>query len=218
MYRCRQGYHLPPPVPQIIRLHRTRTVPHGGYLTTVLINVSTHYFIHSSVAKALDQPHAIHSALTFITRCSIGPATIHVTPLKLGRQYSFVRIVLRQNGHVCIDATITHACISRETGATLETRGMGAYPDLPDRVRDCKEMRLSQDPSLVFRVATSKLKYCFPIEGKYGFGRAGMGPSIREQWVALDDGSGKRFGVADLGFLCDMVRLRRLSREKTRTG
>ena len=198
--------------PSIIRIrslttYPTRAVPHGGYLTTVLINASTHYFTRSNSAKALDQPHAIHSALTFITRCSVGPATIHIAPLKLGRQYSFIRVVLRQSNHICIDATITHACIARETGATLETRGMRAYVAIPDRVRDCREMPSLKDPISIFRVATSKLKYWFPIDGKHGVGRAGMGPSIREQWVTLNDGSGTKFGVSDLGFLSDMVRL-----------
>lgn len=180
-----------------------RTVPHGGYLTTVLINASTHYFTHSPAARALAQPHAIHSALTFVTRCAVGAATVQVTPLKLGRQYSFVRVVLRQSGHVRIDATITHACIERESGATLHTLGMAAYAAVPDRVGDCSEMPPATGAVAVFRVATGKLKYRFPNEGRLGVGRAG--PSVREQWVKLDDGSNAGFGVADLGFLCDTV-------------
>jgi hypothetical protein len=121
-------------------------------------------------------------------------------PLKLGRQYSFVKVVLRQEGRVCIDAIVTHANIRKETGVTLATRGVvTAIPALAE----CVEHEKKADPASIFRIAATKLRFWFPKNGRYGVGR--LGPSVREQWVKLDDGSGKGFGVNDLGLLCDMV-------------
>ncbi|KAA8908959.1 thioesterase-like superfamily-domain-containing protein [Sphaerosporella brunnea] len=156
-------------------------VPHGGYLTTLLLNASTHFLRNR-------QPHAIHSALTFLTRCSVGPAELRVSPLKLGRQYSFVRVLLMQAGAVCVDATITHADMLSERGATLETRRAGP---LPPRDR-CVQVL----PENGFRVATRKLRYLVPTER--------VDCAVREQWVTLDDGSAQGFGVNDLGFVADM--------------
>jgi hypothetical protein len=126
---------------------------------------------------------------------------VHVVPLKLGRQYSFVKVVLRQEGRVCIEAIITHANIRNETGVTLVTRGV--VTAIPER-GECAELERRSDLASVFRAVTHKIRFWFPKDGRHGVGK--LGPSVREQWVRLDDGSGKGFGVNDLGLLCDMVR------------
>ncbi|KAF8242408.1 hypothetical protein K440DRAFT_490208, partial [Wilcoxina mikolae CBS 423.85] len=179
-------------------------VPQGGYLTTLLLNATTFYFTYSPSVCDLNQPHPIHCALAFATRCSPGPATVRVTPLKLGRQYSFVRVELLQDSLVCIDATIVHANMSLESGATLQSRGMGMYGEIPDRVRDCKPAE--EDSGNKFGAATYKLLQVFPKEGVDGSGWRGRPLSIREQWVKLRDGSNEGFGLTDLGFVCDMFK------------
>ena len=153
----------------------------------------------------MNQPHALHSSLTFATRCNIGAAILTVTPLKLGRQYSFVRVQLHQHAKLCIDATVTHANILQESGATLPSRGVTER--IPDRL-ECVEAKHMRDPTAEFRRVTRKLKYMFPKDSLYGSGR--LGPSVREQWVALSDGSGRGFRANDLGYICDMVSLLKL--------
>lgn len=209
-----------------IYLNHTTVVPNGGYLTTVILNATTHYFTHHPEARRWNQPHAIHCALTFSTRCSTGPCTVRVTLFKAGRQYSIVRVALLQQGskNVCIDATVTHTNMSLEAGATLPTRGMRMYyggggndcatasgdgasggggaSSVPDRVRDCE---VQHDHAANFRRASKKVEQMFP-RGSV-FGSRSQQPSIQEQWVALRDGSGAGFGLTGLGFVNDIVRI-----------
>ena len=148
---------------------------------------------------------------------------MRVTLLKAGRQYSIVRVALLQQDskNVCIDATVTHTNMSLEAGATLPTRGMRMYcgggggdcatardygangggtSNVPDRVRDCE---VQHDDATNFRRATSKVEKMF-LRGS-AFGSCSQQPSIREQWVALRDGSGAGFGLTGLGFANDIV-------------
>ncbi|KAI5796543.1 thioesterase-like superfamily-domain-containing protein [Geopyxis carbonaria] len=169
-------------------------VPHGGYLTTLLLNASTHAFTAGRFSH-LHQPHAIHASLTFLHRCATGPCTLTVSPLKLGRAYTFTTVTLHQSGKPCLTATITHANMASESpGPSLPT----APPPRITPLALCTPQ--PPDVASAFRIAERNLTFLYPPGSIYGSFAAT--PSVREQWVSRADGG--RMGATALGVLCDM--------------
>ncbi|TGZ82949.1 hypothetical protein EX30DRAFT_339201 [Ascodesmis nigricans] len=170
-------------------------VPHGGYLTSVLLNASATYFNKYHA----DQPDAIHISQTFSTRCSIGPFRLTVVPIKIGRQYSFVRVELFQGKHLCLTAVVTHASFAQEAASKgLNGPEMVPKPRYITPFEECE----GQEPKgrgADFRVAEKKLNYRFPKGTVYG----SRGNELRrEQWVSFADG--KDIMPTDLGMISDM--------------
>jgi hypothetical protein len=64
------------------------SVPQGGYLMSILCRATQVYF--QTHQQKLNQPDLITSHVTYLARSVVGPATITIIPLKLGRQYSTV--------------------------------------------------------------------------------------------------------------------------------
>jgi len=179
-------------------------VPHGGYLTSILLVASTYAFSHDPRYTSLKQPDPIYTSLTFSTRCSIGPVTIIISPVKLGRQYSFIRASLHQGGKQCLEAIITHANLAAEAGVNLPT----IPKEPPPSWASCLALDLAKDPTSDFRVASKKLRYRVPANDGSSLaaivGSSRFGPSVREQWTQLNDGSGLNYNLAALGLLSDM--------------
>merc|ERR1711939_596440 len=72
------------------------SVPHGGYVTSVFLQVaSTHFQTTLSTQK---QPHTIGLHLDFLRRTQEGRALFTVKDTKLGRQTSVIQITLSQDG------------------------------------------------------------------------------------------------------------------------
>jgi hypothetical protein len=66
------------------------SVLHGGYLASLMAEGSIYHFQLST--KDINQPDIITIHLNFPNRSSTGPAEISIQELKLGQQYSVVRI------------------------------------------------------------------------------------------------------------------------------
>jgi hypothetical protein len=178
-------------------------IPHGGYLTTILLNASSKYLFgltSSAHNPRQPQPDPIHISISFATRCTAGHAQISVAPIKLGRQYSFFRVVLSQRNRRCLEAAVIAADVTAEVGKTLRTQPL--WFSIPNRETECSPpVGGDHDPTTKWRVAQKKLLYAFPLEIS---GKPTV-PSVKGQWVKLADGSGNQFRVEDLGFVADMV-------------
>ncbi|PWW73025.1 hypothetical protein C7212DRAFT_359760 [Tuber magnatum] len=155
-------------------------VPHGGYLTSLLLHVGTkHMSAHPQLSK-LNQPHPIHSAVTFLSRCAPGPAKLVAAVLKTGRQYTFLRVSLYQDV-LRLEANIAFTHMTEhQNGPTLRTMSPRPLPPLTD------------GPKLHYKA----------IPGSHFGSDKENSPSIREQWIRMSDGS--KFSITSLGYLSDM--------------
>ncbi|KAA8576367.1 hypothetical protein EYC84_006500 [Monilinia fructicola] len=92
------------------------SVPHGGFITAVFLQVSTLHF--STTLRTQNQPNPIALHLEFLRRTQTGPALFTVQDTKLGRQASVLHITLSQGDRVEVVGYITHSNTSTETGVS----------------------------------------------------------------------------------------------------
>src|SRR5690606_4172216 len=113
------------------------TVPHGGYLTSLLMASAVEYM--TKVHSKYDQPDPIAVHFEFPNRSAIGPAKITVKPVKLGRSISLLSVCLSQAKDNII-GFISMSNIAKESGENLSTAGYGVFGGkVPDRVKECQE-------------------------------------------------------------------------------
>lgn len=175
-------------------------VPHGGYLTGLLMHASGAYMAEHH--PNLNQPDAISVHLEFVGKSAIGPATVHVKPVKLGRQLSVLSVSLHQQ-RVNITGFITHSNLAQEDGSSLSTtRWNRDTLKIPDHEKDCELNLGVDDPGLFFRPASGKIDFAYLPDSPYG--RVSEGVTM--QWVKWGslEGSGEGFTVESLGFVSDM--------------
>lgn len=75
--------------------------PHGGYLLALLARAAL------ATAGRPDQPHPLATNAVYLSPPRVGPATIEVEPLRLGRTASQLRARLLQDGRARVEAIIT---------------------------------------------------------------------------------------------------------------
>lgn len=182
----------------------TNTVPQGGYTTSILTSALSIYM--STTHPTLNQTHPITIHAEFLARTAVGPALVRITPLKLGRQFSTLRVQLlqppsTQNPKICIEAIVMQGNLSSPfSNLHLATRPR--VEKVPRR-EDFEE-GVVQEQWLGLRPALFKFEKRFPNGANvYGVSE-GLGKSVREQWVSW--GGGRKFGVQALGFLADAWR------------
>ncbi|CUS12531.1 unnamed protein product [Tuber aestivum] len=172
-------------------------VPHGGYLTSLLLAVGTKHMTTHPRLSRLNQPHPIHTAVTFLSRCAPGPAKLVAAALKTGRQYTFLRVTLYQDvPRLEANIAFTHMT-EHQNGPTLRTVPPRPPPPLTNGLWDTTK----GDPLRDTRPVTNKLHYKAAPDSHFGSDKDNS-PSIREQWVRMADGS--KFSIASLGYLSDM--------------
>jgi len=188
---------VPPPNPIILLSLMGKLVPHGGYLTSLLLHVGTkHMASHPELSK-LNQPHPIHSAVTFLSRCTPGQARLVAAVLKTGRQYTFLRISLHQD-FLCLEANIAFTHMTEhQNGPTLRT----IPPPPPPPRSDGPWYTTAGDPLHDVRPAAKKLLYKASPGSRFGSDKKNS-PSMREEWVKMADGS--KLSITSLGYLSDM--------------
>ncbi|RPB02416.1 hypothetical protein L873DRAFT_1841908 [Choiromyces venosus 120613-1] len=172
-------------------------VPHGGYLTSILLHVGTQHMISHPKLSKLNQPHPIHSAVTFLSRCVPGRAKLVAAVLKTGRQYTFLRVSLYQDV-LCLEANIAFTHMTEhQKGPTLRT----VLPPPPPPLTDGPWYTAEGDPLHDARPVSKKILYKVAPGSQFGSDKKNS-PSVREQWVKMADGS--KFSIASLGYLSDM--------------
>ncbi|KAI9852571.1 MAG: hypothetical protein M1824_001860 [Vezdaea acicularis] len=195
------------------------TVPHGGFLTTILMTASALHF--RTTLSAQNQPHTLALHVDFLRRTHVGPATLRITDVKLGRQTSVIHISLSQRTSRAAAAvedqkkdveaeeeklisTLTHTQLSPSPstshGPTLPTLPPLTPTPLPATL---SLLPTNNDPNWTpgilphpsFRKAAQHLLYHFPRDGP-------AHPSFCDEWIQL--ASGERFTDKCLGYVCDM--------------
>jgi hypothetical protein len=99
--------------------------------------------------------------------------------------------------------------LSLEIGLTITTDPSVPKEDIPDRVRDCEQWTLENDPAMVTVYLRS------PVNNKFETWRAKgqedgvvadrFGFSVRRTWITRGDG--KEFDVLSIIAICDWVSL-----------
>lgn len=186
-------------------------VPHGGYLASLLTHTVSQYFKDQQAAR--DQPDLITLHIEFLSRTAIGHANILITPLKLGGQFSNVRVQLLQpdaktsKDRVCIEALVTQGNLTKESQngqlslTTLPLVEPRRFPKRESFVWSAPEKEL-----VGRRPAAYKASLWLPPGSKDGLSKSPEGPSIREQWTKWMPENGERFTVESLPFLADAFR------------
>ena len=166
-------------------------------MTSLLLHVGTkHMASHPELSK-LNQPHPIHSAVTFLSRCTPGQARLVAAVLKTGRQYTFLRISLHQD-FLCLEANIAFTHMTEhQNGPTLRT----IPPPPPPPRSDGPWYTTAGDPLHDVRPAAKKLLYKASPGSRFGSDKKNS-PSMREEWVKMADGS--KLSITSLGYLSDM--------------
>lgn len=176
------------------------TVPHGGYVTSILQQVVRTHF--DTTLKKQDQPHTLALHLDFLRRTQTGPATFTVKDVKLGRQMSIVHVTLTQDDREEIVGYITNTNLRKESGVSFPTQWSLHPKPLP--VADFAAMEAGRDPNWgerktwpfsEFRKAASHIRSWFPRAGQHS-------NSCLDMWYTFSDPS-VRFTTESLGFVID---------------
>lgn len=161
----------------------------------------------------LNQLDLITFHVEFLSRTALGPAVVSIQPLKIGRQFSTLRVNIIQHDPAtdkkttCLEALVTQGNLTREAqsgGTNLPTKPMLEKALIPKR-EACEQWLV--DPRLTSRrPAAFKLSIYVP-EGSDSMGASPKhGPSVREQWSRWAPGVGERFNISSLPYLADAFR------------
>lgn len=190
------------------------TVPHGGYLASLMTLATQRYF--SDHQPSLPQPDPISAHVEFLGRSVPGPAVIQITVLKIGRQFSTVRATLARSldaGNVSIEALITQGNLRREENAgelSLPTKPIIEKQEIYPRTA-CREIPKTDDMSYFGR-AFGKIRLFLPEQQLannkiLNWKHPVYGPSVRDQWITWDDSTGEKlFTVQSIPLLVDLFR------------
>jgi hypothetical protein len=162
--------------------------------------------LHSS----LNQPDLITFHIEFLARTASGPASLSITPIKLGRQFSTVRVQLLQQDktysepRLCLEALVTQGNLAIEAqnqGMSLHTRPLLDKFSFPKK-EVCKQW-VAPGEWLASRPAACKVTIFFPSGSEPLGASPTYGPSVKEEWVHWAPGVGKVFDVTSLPYLAD---------------
>jgi len=174
-------------------------VPHGGYVTSCIMNVATKHF--QTTLKKQNQPQAFTLHAEFPRRTEVGPATFKVKDVKVGRQTSTVHISLIQHGQEEVVAYLNHMNIGTEEGVSFPTGWKFTPPVYPVDLSKLKSgndknwVEQAKMPFSKFRRASNRVRFFFPREGQ-------QIRSLADQWICWRNG--ERFTNTSLGYVCDM--------------
>ena len=158
----------------------------------------------------LNQPDLITFHIEFLSRTAPGPTSISITPLKLGRQFSTVRVQLLQQDKIyseprrCLEALVTQGNLAREAqsrGLSLPTRPLSDKFSVPKK-EDCKEWIVPVEWPRSRPAGCKVTIFLPPGNGSFGASPT-YGPSVKEEWVRWAPGIGKVFDVTSLPYLAD---------------
>nr|POE51586.1 hypothetical protein CFP56_25793 [Quercus suber] len=176
------------------------TVPHGGYVTSVLQRAVKAHF--DTTLSKQNQPHTLSLHLDFLRRTEVGDALITIKDVKLGRQTSVVHVTLSQGAREEVVGYITQTHLGREEGASFDTR-WNLHPSPP--LVDISQLESDTEPNWKrqvfsafpqFRKATNQCEYWSPRIGQ-------ASPAIADQWMRLRDPH-ENFTNESLGFVVDL--------------
>ncbi|ESZ98858.1 hypothetical protein SBOR_0716 [Sclerotinia borealis F-4128] len=176
------------------------SVPHGGFVTAVFLQVSSLHF--RTTLSAQNQPNPIALHVEFLRRTQVGPALFAVQDTKLGRQTSVLHVTLSQGDRVEVVGYLTHSNTTTETGVSSPHTHILHPAPLPVSI---PLLSINTDPNYhlqimpfpSFRKATTKAHLHFP--------HTQPSPTISDEWIRLS--TGEFWTNASLGFACDLFGL-----------
>jgi len=174
-------------------------VPHGGYVTSVFLEVVKTHF--STTLSKQKQPHTLALGLNFLRRTEVGEAIFTVTDVKLGRQTSVVHITLSQNDREEVVGYVTQTNLDKEEGRSFDTKWALDQPPPPVNVEELKQgedkhwYEIDGLPNSSFRKASQQLGFCFPRRGQ-------KLPGAIDEWVHFKTSDpSERFTNVSIGLI-----------------
>jgi acyl-CoA thioesterase len=161
----------------------------------------------------LNQPDLITFHVEFLSKADIGNVTISVQTLKLGRQFSTVRVNMIQRDEskgkttLCLEALVTQGNLAVEAengGIDLATKGLLDKSSILKR-EQCEKW-MTHPGWHTRRMAAFKVEVYLPKGSDSLCASPTEGPSVREQWVHWSTGMGTTFSLTSLAFLADCFR------------
>ncbi|TGO36156.1 hypothetical protein BHYA_0134g00270 [Botrytis hyacinthi] len=176
------------------------SVPHGGFITGVFLQVSALHF--GTTLSAQNQPNPITLHLEFLRRTEAGSALFTVQDTKLGRQTSVLHITLSQGDRIEVVGYITHSNTTTEEGVSSPYTHVLHPAPLPVSL---SLLKTDSDPNYHhegmafpnFRKASTKAHTYFP--------HTQPAPNISDEWIRLS--TGEFWTDQSLGYACDMFAL-----------
>ena len=176
-------------------------VPHGGYVTACMMSAASLHF--ATTLKSQQQPHPLTVFLTFLRRTSIGPATIKIEDIKLGRQLSTIHVTLTQAAtRDEVAGYFSYSNIHVESGLSLPTSWSLHPPpapvDIMGLIQDHDENWKALSETVLFapfRKASANMDFYVPRRDPADL-------SYVDQWLRFKNG--EQFTMESLGMLCDM--------------
>jgi acyl-CoA thioesterase len=162
---------------------------------------------------ALNQPDLITFHVEFLSKANIGNATVSIQLLKLGRQFSTVRVNIIQRDEekgkttICLEALVTQGNLATEAqngGINLATKGLLDKNSIPKR--ETCEKWVTDPRWYTRRFAGFKTDIYLPEGSDSMCASPKEGPGVREQWVRWSPEVGTAFNIASLPFLADGFR------------
>jgi hypothetical protein len=179
-------------------------------MSIVLEAVSQYFQAQHAV---FNQPDMITFHVEFLSKSVIGNATVSIQPLKLGRQFSTVRVNITQRDEtkgkttVCLEALVTQGNLATEAQngeVDLVTKGLLDKSSIPKR-NTCDKWVTDQGWHSR-RPAAFKLEMYLPEGSDSLCVSPTEGPGVREQWAHWAPGVGTTFSITSLAFLADCFR------------
>jgi hypothetical protein len=159
----------------------------------------THF---TTTLASLHQPDVLTLHIEFLRPCTLGPSTINVIDLKLGKGSSFIQLNLSQNGKPRCIALATSTDFTVQLGPTAKTNipflpALRPSPDL--KKVEANEPDENWIPSKTVGELLPILKrmtFLYPVDGQPTAG-------IIDYWCAFD--GPEHFSGAHLAMLCDVA-------------
>jgi hypothetical protein len=175
-------------------------VLHGGCVTAVIYSAAQAHF--NSTLATFRQPDVLTLHIEFCRPCILGPSTVRIIDLKLGKGSCFIQLNLTQNDELrCIAlATSTNFTVKLGPTANTDIPFSPALPPCPDFEKiEANEPDDNWIPSKTMGEILPFLKrltFLYPINGQPTDG-------IIDYWCAFD--KPEQFSGAHLAMLCDLA-------------
>ncbi len=178
-------------------------------------------------------PDLVHVSTNFINRTYVGPGTVRVKAVKVGKDISTLKAKLFQRqpltsnagaalwnpksldqgtkslGKLCVTGLLVFT--KRKSATSSQNNTLPTFPALPPPPSVHSDAETFNAPHPVglhpgFQ-AVNQVTYRFPVDPMPGLtlgSGSRFGPSVREQWIKFKPHHSQNFTVGSLGVVCDL--------------
>jgi hypothetical protein len=197
----------------------------GGHATSLIFSAVRKYFTIKHPHR--NQPDPLNIHVQFLRLLAPDDLRLVITELRLGTRCSVVNVdVLTPTRKPysdasrtwegsfikCITAIVMQGNLSTEVGVTLPSAPAIPPSKIPDRKRECLEVKIDKVIKILSPVTGTAVMWAVPDANGNGWGMSEGGAGkkmVQGHWITFADGvdEEKGFDVLSLGLLSDLVSL-----------